>query len=256
MVHVKRFLALPLIVALAACGGGGTGGPASTSGQAQTGQMIRFELKNGPGVVSGTLQTGDFPVGTVLPYTFTATDPQSSVLVKLDGVQVPAAGQVTMNQYHVIETLLDNQPGAHAPEFSGVAADGSTVKLSDFHGGWVFVDFSEVYCPGSVNEASYLQAHRSAWQARGMSIVTVLVWSTAGTYASASDLTAWQNTYGLTFPVLMDPNHAADIYCHGIASNTTDFPSGYIIDPSGVIRAKFRGFDGPTIDAAVATLFP
>ena len=43
-----------------------------------------------------------------------------------------------------------------------------TIKLSDYAGKYVFVDLSEVTCPGSVNEASYLRAHRDAWKDRGM----------------------------------------------------------------------------------------
>jgi peroxiredoxin len=174
----------------------------------------------------------------------------------LDGKLAPASGQITMDRGHLLESAIDRSPGSRAPAFSGVTSDGRTVKLSDYSGKYVFVDFSEVTCPGSVNEASYLQAHLNAWKARGMEILTVLVFNDANAPAVAGDLQAWQTTYRLSFPVISDPGQATAIYNSDAILNHTDFPSGYIIDPAGVIRYRFIGFDGPTIDAAVAALFP
>jgi peroxiredoxin len=253
-----------LILLCQACGGGSSAG-GNGSGQIMPTQAS-YGLKTGFGVTATPGANTSFAVGTVVHYNFTGKDPLTTVLVKMDGIPVPASGTLTMNTDHQFEAAIDNRPGNHAPEFRGTMADGSTVvKLSDYQaqGKYVFVDFSEQTCQGSVNQAAYLQAHRAALKAKGMEIVTVLVYGPyAGQFATSADAAAWQAAYGLTFPVLTDTDGANAIYNWGINNTwsieykTTDFPSGYIINDKGVILYKFIGFDGPTIDAALAVLYP
>jgi peroxiredoxin len=245
------------------CGNGGNvtsldganNAPPSSSGPSTQTYFLGRQV--GPGIAASPAQDASYKEGTVLKYSFVGTDTGAKVLVTQDGKSVPASGTVTMDQAHVFTATIDNQPGSHAPEFSGLTADGQSVKLSDYRGRYVFVDFSEMSCPGSVNQASYLQSHSAAFKARGMDIITVLVFGPMGQVAATpSDLVTWQHAYGLSFPVITDRDSATAIYNHGIVANTTDFPSGYIVDDKGIIRAKFIGFDGPTIDAALAVLFP
>jgi len=241
-----------LAAASLACGGGGGSSSPTTPGP--TGTRYLLEIKPGFGVISTPSATVDYPAGTAVPYRMVGPDPQAAVQAYLDGVAIPSSGSLTMDRAHVLSAVVDNRPGVYAPEFSGVTVGGQTIRLSDYRGAWVFLDFSEVTCPGSVNCADYLQAHRSAWKAKGIEILTIMVHGASGGPATSADLTLWQTTHGLTFPVVNDPAGITAIYNWGIGSGTTDFPTGYFVDPTGIIRAKFRGFDGPTIDAAMVGL--
>ncbi len=259
---------LLLAVLFPACSGGnGTTSPsppapapASVPPSAQpgaiNGQVYNLEINLGPGVTQSPAQVGTFVTGTVMNYAFVGVDPLATIRVLLDKSTVPTAGRVTMDRAHRFDSAVTREPGQHAPAFSGLTSDGRTISLSDYRGKYVFVDFSEGNCPGSVNEAPYLQAHLNAWKARGMEILTVLVYNTGGAPATAGDLRAWQSAYGLSFPVILDTGHATEIYNSDAILSHTDFPSGYVVDPTGVIRYRFSGFEGPVIDAAIATLFP
>ncbi len=256
---------LLLMALFSACGGSGGGTSQSVTAPSSvpsngpsgvpSGVVYNLDIRLGPGVTESPAESGSVASGTVVNYTFIGVDPLANVRVLLDKNVAPASGHVTMDRAHLFESAVEHQPGSHAPAFSGVTSDGRTVRLSDYRGKYVFVDFSEVFCPGSVNEASYLQNHLDAWKARGMEIVTVLVFNATGAPTTVSDLRAWQTNYKLSLPVISDPGHATDIYNSDALLSHTDFPSGYIIDPAGVIRYRFSGFDGPTIDAAVAALF-
>ena len=260
-----RLLLLLIAVFPACSGSSGTTSPsptapASVPPSAQPGAIVgpvyNLEIRLGPGVTESPAQNGSLASGTIVSYKFLGVDPLATVRVVLDGITVPSSGQMKMDRAHRFDSAIGREAGSHAPAFSGLTSDGQTVSLSDYRGKWVFVDFSEGNCPGSVNEAPYLRAHVSAWKARGMEVLTVLVFNTDGAPATSSDVRAWQSTYGLPFPVIADSGHATEIYNTDAILNHTDFPSGFIIDPSGVIRNRFIGFDGPTIDAAVAALFP
>ena len=261
---MRKFVCALLLTVLPGCGGGQQIGQVTTAPSSApasippplSGLAFNLDIRLGPGITQSPAQAGNVISGTVITYKFTGADPLSKIRVLMDGNAVPASGQFTMTSAHRFDSVVDRTPGSHAPAFSGETADGRTIKLSDYAGKYVFVDFSEVTCPGSVNEASYLRAHSDAWKVLGMEIVTVLVFNANNAPAAAGDLQAWQNTYGLPFPVISDSGHATLIYNTDAILSQTDFPSGYIIDPAGVIRYRFSGFDGPTIDAAVAALFP
>jgi cytochrome c biogenesis protein CcmG/thiol:disulfide interchange protein DsbE len=253
-----------LALLLTCCGSGGGSESASAPSTVSDGPRIRLEVRMRAGITATPAQDADYPVGTSVHYQFVANDPMASVEVTMDGNSVAASGTVVMNAYHRFEAAVRNHPGYYAPDFRGQTPAGQMLRLSDYRGRYVIVDFSEVTCPGSVNQAAYLQSHFAALQSKGMDIVTVMVHGTTiGTTGSQFDASAtladalsWKNTYGLSFPVVIDADNSTLIYNWDNQAQSTDFPSTYIIDPNGMILYKFRGFVGADIDAALRVVFP
>ena len=134
--------------------------------------------------------------------------------------------------------------------------------MSEYRGKIVFADFSAITCEGSINEAPALQSHYNRYHSRGLEIMTILEDCPAlhdcpaDKVATAAQLRTWQQTYGLSFPVVSDPGNVTRIFNYSERSGSTGFPTGYIIDANGVIRYRFSGFDAAGISAALATLLP
>jgi len=214
------------------------------------------------GVTASPTQTTSYTQGTVVNYKFTATDGFSTPYVTLDSNVAQASGTVTMDAVHSLTALLHNEPGYQAPDFSGQTAGGQTIRLSDYSGKVVLIDFSEKTCPGSIAEAPSLRTHYSKYHSRGLEILTVLVQCPGlhncptNQVAAASDLSAWTQTYSLPFPVVTDQSHATTLFNWTVSTSTPDFPAGYIVDAGGTIRYRFRGYNEADLSAALATLFP
>lgn len=124
------------------CGGVENGGTAPTT-------MFGVVLEAiGRGVVATPSGNTSYVEGTVVSYAFAAQDGRAGVYVTLDSVPAPASGTVTINRNHVFTAVINNQVGSPAPEFTGRTSTGQTVRLSDYRGKMVFVDFSEPPVPG------------------------------------------------------------------------------------------------------------
>lgn len=256
-------LLLSLLLACASCGGGGGGGGSSVAAAPAIFHNYEALFRADTITATPTALTGSYAAGTVIDYSFVGKDPLATVLVKLDGNLVPASGKLTMDKAHLIEAIVDNRVGSRAPNFSGQTWDGTTVTLSELlaRNKYVLLDFSELSCDGSLHEASYLKAHYADLKARGIEVVTVLVFGNTGssnvnlTTATSADLRSWVTTFGLSYPVISDPANATLIYNinwtpttkwseRGIGTDifATNFPTGTIIGKDGIIIKRIFGF--------------
>jgi peroxiredoxin len=248
---------LALLIACASCDKNNPAGPS-------TGFSIVLE-KVGFGVIANPSQNTNYAAGASVSYAFTAQDGVSGVYLTIDGVQAPSSGTVTMDKGHTFNAVINNQVGFRAPSFSGMNAIGGIVRLSDYLGKIVFVDFAEPTCAGSPPQAAALKTHYNNYHSKGLEILTVLVNCPglnncpANSPSSSARLSSWTTTYGLPYPVISDPSGVTNIFNWSIPDRTTDFPTSYIVNASGNIIYRFRGFDQPTtsnaISAALALLF-
>lgn len=123
-------------------------------------------------------------------------------------------------------TLL--RPGTEAPDFALPAINGDTVRLSDFRGRYVVLDFWASWCPDCRKDAPVIAALSKTYAERGVAFVGV---------SFDTDRAAWQkaiDTYGITYTQVspLKKWKTTDIYrAYGVEW----IPSVYVIDPQGRI---------------------
>jgi len=116
--------------------------------------------------------------------------------------------------------------GDLAPDFELVTMDGETVRLSDYRGERVFVNFWATWCPPCRAEMPDMQK-LYAEQEVPVEILAVNLTETEGNEENVVDFIA---DYGLTFPILMDrDSEVSDKY------KVQAYPTSYMIDSKGRI---------------------
>lgn len=139
----------------------------------------------------------------------------------------------TQNQTTSNETATSTQTnglevGAKAPNFELKTLTGETVKLSDFKGKKVMLNFWATWCPPCKAEMPEMeQFYKEANQD-----ITIL----AVNLDPENDVKGFIAKNGITFPILLDSEDKVNrVY------QIVSIPTTYFIDGSGVIQNKFTG---------------
>jgi Peroxiredoxin len=122
--------------------------------------------------------------------------------------------------------------GAKAPEFTQNDPDGNPIRLSDFRGKYLLVDFWASWCrPCRIENPNIVKAYE-AYKNKNFEILGVSL-------DNPGNRTAWLNAVkrdNLTWPQVSDlqgwKNEVAVLY--GVQS----IPQNFLLDPNGVIIAK------------------
>ena len=138
--------------------------------------------------------------------------------------------------------LLAN--GTAAPDFTATDKDGKTVRLSDYKGKVVILDFWASWCPPCVASMPHNQAVAKKLQGENLPVVLLALDNSEEREPFVKWVNAHKEMDALTF-VYADPK-ATEI--GGKLYKVTGIPTQYVIDASGVIRASTVGFGGPTPD--------
>lgn len=120
--------------------------------------------------------------------------------------------------------------GKPAPGFSLVDRQGKTWKLSGLRDQVVFVNFWASWCPPCREELPSMENLYRSMPADRFKMLSILYKDEP---AAADALAA---TFGITFPVLVDPGDKT-----GQAYGLTGVPETFIVDKKGVLREKFIG---------------
>lgn len=120
--------------------------------------------------------------------------------------------------------------GDQAPDFTLQTLDGKTVSLSDYKGKGIFLNFWGTWCPPCRAEMPAFEKQYEAKKDQGFVILAVNMGE------SKASVQGFVNEFGLTFPILMDPNGQVAVQ-YGI----DPLPTTMIINPDGKITKIFAG---------------
>jgi peroxiredoxin len=142
--------------------------------------------------------------------------------------------------------LLQVRAGLAAPDFSLARLDGATVKLSDYRGKVVFLNFWATWCPPCREEMPSMNSLYRRYKD------TDLVFLAVDLQESQNEVAAFVREAGYEFPVLLDSRgRAAALY--GVQS----IPSTFIIGRNGEIATAAiggRAWDSPEVRAVIDRL--
>jgi peroxiredoxin len=131
--------------------------------------------------------------------------------------------------------------GEKAPDFQVETMDGEKVKLSDYRGKKVFLNFWATWCPPCKAEMPYMQ---SFYEEKPENVEVLAV----NLEESASKAKDFADQYGLTFPVLLDHSGAvAEVY------DIYTIPTTYVLNEDGTVHQKIIG---PMDEAMMKDLIP
>jgi peroxiredoxin len=122
------------------------------------------------------------------------------------------------------------QVGNLAPGFSLVDINGQSVRLSDFRGKPVLINFWATWCPPCRQEMPYLQQVYDQWSAKGLVLLAINI------EESPAKVKTFFAENNLSLPVLFDfTGSVTDSY------GVIPIPTTFFIDGDGVIRQRVVG---------------
>lgn len=137
--------------------------------------------------------------------------------------------------------------GDPAPDFTATDSNGQTHKLSEYHGKFVVLEWTNNNCPFTRKHYSSgnMQNLQKEWTAKGVVWLTVLSSTPGGDgYMTAPAENAYiQRVHAAPTAALLDPSGALG---HEFEARTT--PDMYVIDPSGKLIYSGAIDDHPTTD--------
>ncbi len=122
------------------------------------------------------------------------------------------------------------QPGSEAPDFALPDLDGETVRLSDFAGRPVVLNFWATWCTPCRVEMPALEEAAADYAGRGLAVLAVNQGETA------EQVNDFLTEVGLSLPVLLDAESEV-----GAAYGAFFLPTTVIVGQDGVVGAVHRG---------------
>jgi peroxiredoxin len=120
--------------------------------------------------------------------------------------------------------------GETAMEFAAKNLDAKDVKLSDFKGKVVLVNFWAVWCGPCQEEIPELVELYNTYHDKGFVIVGV------SDPSDLNEIKSFVNEHKMNYPVVIDNGNISDEY------NVTGFPTSFLINRDGKIVKKYPGY--------------
>lgn len=122
------------------------------------------------------------------------------------------------------------EAGNEAPDFSLKDINGKDVKLSDFKGRAVILDFFASWCPPCRQEVPDFVELQKTYGDKGFTVIGVAL-------VSAKDAKDFAGEFGVNYPILVDDGKVSDLY-----GPIRSIPTTFILDKSGKITKVYIGF--------------
>ncbi len=134
-----------------------------------------------------------------------------------------------------------------APDFTMTDSEGKTLKLSDFRGRPVLLNFWASWCGPCQSEMPAIQA---AWEQSGQDIDFVIVNMTGMSGETEQSAKTFLADEGYSFPAYFDTNNSA-----AAAFGVSSIPQTYLINADGDIIGAYMGaMDDSVINQGIAML--
>lgn len=142
--------------------------------------------------------------------------------------------------------------GKPVPDFSLPGETGQTVRLADFRGKLLLINFWSTTCGPCIEEIPSLNSLQRAYGSRGLAIVGI---NEDGTLQQMSeDLGRFRKKVPIEFPIAFDGDGSlADVY------GTFRLPETYLVDKHGILLRKVVGsidWSNPTVLADLEKSLP
>lgn len=133
--------------------------------------------------------------------------------------------------------------GNKAPDFSLRGIDGNIYRLSDYFNNVVILNFWGTFCPPCRNEMPAIEAQYNKWKDKGLVVLGINLGEAEVT------VQGFVNQYGLTFPILYDPNlQIRDRY------RVTQYPTTFFIKKGKIEIVQIGQMQESFLENAIQSL--
>lgn len=140
-------------------------------------------------------------------------------------------------------------PKVEAPDFTVENADGEEVKLSDYVGKPIVLNFWASWCSPCKSEMPEFNA---AWEELEGEVQFLMVNMTDGSRETLESAQAYLEETGISTPAYFDTSYSA-----AIAYGVTSLPTTYFIDAQGGAVARAMGaIDADTLQKGIDMILP
>lgn len=126
-----------------------------------------------------------------------------------------------------------NTGSGKAPDFSLSDASGNKIKLSDFRGKVVMLEFWATWCPPCIESIPAMKTVHEKYKDKGFVLLGISV--DRGNNA-ATKVSSFIKENGVSYPVFLDDGNLSSTY------DANSIPMSFIIDKNGHIAVRHTGF--------------
>ena len=139
-----------------------------------------------------------------------------------------------------------------AADFTLTSIDGQTVKLSDYRGKVIILDFWATWCPPCRMEIPHFNELVELYGERGLVVLGVSM-----DRGGANVVKQFKQDNLVNYPVAMDDGATSERYQQYLPSQEQGgIPFTFVIDRNGNIREQYVGYrEKPVFEAAITPLF-